>query len=275
MRSCDQTFSSHPSPSVLWPLLTCLLFISLASCATIYKPLADKDVEVILSRIQAQESKVSAFYTSGGLSLRDRDWDSESHVLIVGRRNPFKIKIEVTHPWGRPIVHILIDERNLQVLSFPDKKLYLGAFTPEALSKFLPGELDAPVVWAVLRGYPHLLAYHRTISMKANQIRLLDEKGKVLEIIDLYPESKRPRMVFFPEKNMALEFSDFQELDGIYYARKVKVEDMDGKSNLILRKRKMIINEAIPKEVFHLEKPPSFGIFDLEKNSGEVGPSPR
>ena len=111
--------------------------------------------------------------------------------------------------------------------------------------------------------------------MKANQIRLLDEKGKILEIIDLYPEGKHPRMVFFPEKNMGLEFSDFRELDGIYYARKVKVEDMDGKSNLILRKRKMVVNEAIPKEVFHLEKPPSFGIFDLKKNSGEVGPSPR
>ena len=268
-------FSSHPSPSVLSSLLACLLFISLFSCATFYKPLADKEVEVILSRIQAQESKVSAFYTSGGLSLQDREWDSESHVLIVGRRNPFKIKIEVTHPWGRPIVHILIDERNLQVLSFPDKKLYRGVFTPEALSKFLPGELDEHVVWAVLRGYPHLLAYHRTISMKANQIRLFDEKGKVLEIIDLYPESKRPRMVFFPEKNMGLEFSDFQELDGIYYARKVKVEDMEGKSNLILRKRKMVVNEAIPKQVFHLEKPPSFGTYDLEENSGEVGPSPR
>jgi hypothetical protein len=275
MRCCDQMFSSHPSPSVLLSLLTFFLFVSLSSCATIYKPLADKDVEVILSNMQAQESKVSAFYTSGGLSLQDRDWDSDSHVLIVANRNPFKIKIEVTHPWGRPMVHILIDERNLQVLSFPDKKLYLGAFTPEALSKFLPGKLDAHVVWAVLRGYPHLLAYHRTISMKANQIRLLDEKGKVLEIINIYPESKLPRMVFFPEKNIGLEFSDFQELDGIYYARKVKVEDMEGKSNLILRKRKMVFNKTIPKQVFHLEKPRSFGTYDLEQNSGEGDPSPR
>ena len=268
-------FSSHPSPSVLLSLLTCFLLISLASCATIYKPIADKDVEVILSRIEAEASKVSAFYTSGVLFLQDRDWESESHVLIMGRRNPFKIKIEVTHPWGRPIVHILIDGRNLQVLSFPDKKLYLGTFTPEALSKFLPGELDAHVVWAVLRGYPHLLSYHRTVSVKAHQIRLLDEEGNALEIIELYSENRLPRKVLFPEKNMGLEFSDFQELDGIYYARKVKVDDMEGKSNLILRKGKMVFNKAIPKEVFHIEKPPSFGTYDLDKNSGEVGPSPR
>lgn len=273
MRSCDQMFPSHHSSSVLLSLLTFLLLVSLSNCATIYKPMAGKDVEVILSGIQDQESKVSAFYTSGGLSLQDQEWDSDSHVLIVGNRDPFKIKVEVTHPWGRPIVHILIDEGNLQVLSFPDKKLYLGAFTPEALSKFLPGELDALVVWAVLRGYPHLLPYHGIRSIKANQIRLLDEKGKVLEIIDIYPGSKLPRMVFFPEKNIVLEFSDFQEFDGIHYARKVKVEDMEGKSHLILRKKKMVFNKSIPMEVFHLEKPPSFGTYELEGNSGEAGPS--
>ena len=266
---------SHPSHFVLSFLLTCFLFVPLSGCATLYKPLNEKDVEVILSRIQTQEGKVFSFYTSGALSLRDRDWESESHVLIVGNKNPFKMKIEVTHPWGGPLVHILIDERDLQVLSFPERKLYLGAFTPEALSKFLPGELDAHLVWSVLRGYPHLLAYHRTLSLKANQIRLLDEKGKVLEIINLYPESKLPRMVFFPEKNMGLGFSDFQEMDGIYFARKVKLEDMAGKSNLTLRNRKMVFNVTIPKQVFQLEKPPSFGTYDLEENSDETVPNLR
>ena len=100
--------------------------------------------------------------------------------------------------------------------------------------------------------------------MRANQIRLLDKNGKVLEIIDLDPNSKLPRMVFFPNKNMGLEFSDFQELDGIYYARQVKVEDMEGRGNLMLRTTKTVFNETIPAQVFHLEKPPSFGTYGLE-----------
>jgi hypothetical protein len=250
--------------------LACFFFLSFSSCATLYKPLDEGDVEAILSRIQAQQRKVFSFYTSGALSLQEGDWESESHVLIVGNRNPFKIKIEVTHPWGRPIVHILIDEEHLQVLSFTENKLYLGAFTPEALSKFLPGRLDAHLVWAVLRGYPHLLSYHRSSSVKANQIRLFDETGKVLEILNVYPESKLPRMVFFPEKNIGLGLSDFQEINGIYYARKVKVEDVGGKSNLMLINRKMIFNETIPQEIFHLEKPPSFSTYDLEENSNEL-----
>jgi hypothetical protein len=113
--------SSHPFPSFLSPLFTCLLFLALSSCATLYKPLADRDVEIILASIQAQERKVFSFYTTGSLLLQDRDLESESNVLIVGNRNPLKIKIEVTHPWGRPIVHILIEEKNLQVLSFTEK----------------------------------------------------------------------------------------------------------------------------------------------------------
>jgi hypothetical protein len=265
-------FSLHPSSSILSALLTFILFVSLSNCATIYKPLNEQDVQVILSRIQEQESKVLSFHTSGGLSLQDRNWESESHVLIAGSRNPFRLKIEVTHPWGRPLIHILIDGTSLQVLSFPDEKLFLGTFTPKALSRFLPGDLDARLIWAVLRGYPHLLAYHRTISLKANQIRFLNEKGKVVEIIDLHPESKLPRMVFFPEQDVRLEFSDFQEVDGVYYARKVKVEDMGGKSNLELINRKMVFNKTIPLQVFQLEKPPSFGTYDLEETINGANP---
>lgn len=268
-------FSSHPFPSFLLSLLTCFLFLFLSSCATLYKPLPDRDVEVILARLQDQERKVFSFYTTGSLSLKDRNWESESHVLIVGNRNPFKIKIEVTHPWGRPIVHILIDEKNLQMLSFAEKRLYLGVFTPQTLSKFLPLELDAHLVWAVLRGYPHLLPYHGTTSMKANQIRLLGQKGRVQEIIDLYPATKLPKTVFFPAKNIGLGFSDFQQIDGIYYARQVKVKETGGKSNLMLRNRKMVFNKTIPKEVFQLVKPPSFRTYDLEDNSNEAGPSLR
>ena len=64
-------------------------------------------------------------------------------------------------------------------------------------------------------------------------------------------------------------------MDGISYAQKVKVEDMAGKSRLTLRNRKMVFNENIPEQVFQLEKPPSFGTYNLEENSGKLGPSPR
>ncbi len=250
---------------VLLSLLPPTFLLVLCACATLYKPLAEQDVEVILSIMRDQERKVSSFYTSGRLSMKDGNVESEAHVLIVARRNPFRMKMEVTHPWGRPIVHILIDGTKLQVLSFPDEKLYVGNFTPEALSKFLPGDLDLDLIWAVLRGYPYLLSHHRTLSLKANQIRLLDEKGKVVEVIDLDPESQRPRVVFLPEQDMSLLFSDFQEDNGVYYARKVKVGDLEGKRNLVLRTQKRVINKSVPEQVFQIEKPQAFEILYLKE----------
>lgn len=250
-------------------LLVSFVFILLSNCATIYKvpplkPLSDQDVETILFGIQEQGNKVFSFYNYGALSIKDWNWESESHVLIVGSKNPFKLKIEVTHPWGRPIVHILIDEMRLKVLSFTDKKFYLGAVTPKALSKFLPGTFDAQLIWAALRGYPNLLKYHRSITLESNQIRLFDEKEKVVEIIDVYPDSLLPKLVFFPGLGITLAFSDFQENNGIYYARKVRVVDMKGKRNLVLKNRKMVFNKSIPEQIFQLEKPPSFSVTYLD-----------
>ena len=253
-------------------LLTLFLLILLYNCTTLYeppshKPLSEQDVEAILSRIQEQDRRVSSFYTSGGgLTIKNWNWESESSIFIVGTKDPYRIKIEVTHPWGRPIVHILIDRTRLEVLSFPDKTLYLGAFTPEALSRFFPGDFDAPLIWAVLRGYPNLLSYHRPISVKSDQISLFNEKEEVVEVIDFYLESLLPKLVSFPERDIALAFSDFQENHGIYYARKVRVENAEGNRSLVIRNKKMVLNKTLPEQIFILEKPPSFGTSYLDED---------
>ncbi|MEE9613036.1 MAG: hypothetical protein V3W19_17405, partial [Desulfatiglandales bacterium] len=205
------------------------------------------------------------------LLVKDWKWESESKVLIVATENPFKTKIEINHPWGRPIVHILIDEAKLEVLSFPEKKLYLGNFSPEALSKFLPGGFDSDLIWTALRGYPHLLRYHKAVSLKANQITLFNEKEKEVEIIDFYPESRLPVLVSFPEHHINLAFSDFQENEGIFYAMEVRVDNIKGEKDLVLKNKKMVFNKTIPEQIFVLEKPPGFQTLYLRDNGGSRG----
>jgi hypothetical protein len=197
--------------------------------------------------------------------VKDWNWESESNILAVGTKNPFKIKIEITHPWGQPILHILMNKTRLEILSFPDKKLYLGTFTPEALSKFFPGDFNAHLIWAALRGYPNLTAHHRIVSLKANQISLFNRKEKEVEIIDLYPETLLPKRVSFPRRHVDLGFSKFQEDNGIYYAREVRVKSTKRKRNLVLKNKKMVFNKTIPEQIFIIEKPPAFGIFPLDE----------
>ena len=235
-----------------------------AGCATLYEtafqsPFAQEQAMSILSLMEDQGEKASCLYTAGKLVAKN--WwygETESDILIAGNRRPLKLKIEITHPWGQPILHILIQPQRLEVLSFADKKLYLGEPRPDILSKFLPGELDPDVIWTALRGYPRLRSHKRVASLKANQISLFDGEDGEVEILDFYPENTLPRSASFPLQDLNLAFSDFQMSEGILYAREVHVEHTRGKGSLILSTRETVFNRAIPEEIFTIEKPPGF-----------------
>jgi len=148
-------------------LIIILCFIFLPNCASIPvssygKPLTYEEVQDIIKKVQDQEKKVTSFYSLGSILVQDGNWESESNILTAGTKNPFVIKMEITHPWGQPILHILIDELRLEVLSFRENRLYLGPFTPGALSKFLPVDFNKDII------------YHPLITFKPQPIVNLD-----------------------------------------------------------------------------------------------------
>lgn len=245
-----------------------LLFL-LCSCATLHRtsshpPLNKQDVETVLSGIQEQESKVFSCYMNGRLAVKNWIWNSDFNIFIAGTKEPYRTKIEVTHSWGHPIVHVLIDGTTLKVLSFREDRLYIGAFTPKTLSEFLPGNFDADLIWAVLRGYPNLLEYQGAISLGSDQISLLDDKEDVVEIIDIYPDNLLPREVSYPQQDITMSFSDIQEYQGIHYARKIKVKNTKEKGSLVIENKEIGFNRTFPEEIFFLEKPPLFETFYLD-----------
>jgi hypothetical protein len=248
-------------PKVLALLVAVTFF---AGCATLYetalqKPFAREETLAIVSGMEDQEKRVSSFYAAGKLVAKN--WwygETESDILIAGNREPLRLKIEITHPWGQPILHILIHPGRLEVLTFAERRVYLGEVKPDILSKFLPGELDPELIWAALRGYPGLRSHKTKASLKANQITLFDEKEGEVEIIDFYPENTLPRSAYFPSQDVKMWFSDFQASEGIFYAREVRVDHARGRGNLILRTRGTVLNRTIPGEIFTIEKPPGF-----------------
>lgn len=244
------------------------LFV-LCSCSTLFKtslhlPLSKQDVETALSKIQEQESRVFSCYMNGRLTVKNWIWNSDFNILIVGTKEPHRIKIEVTHPWGQPIVHVLIDRTTLQVLSFQENRLYIGAFTAETLSEFFPGNFDTDLIWAVLRGYPNLLEYQRAISLESEQVNLLDDRENVVEIIDIRSDNHLPRQVSYPQQNITMVFSDVQENQGIRYARKMKVKNTKEKGSLVIENKEIGFNRTFPEEIFVIEKPPLFETIYLD-----------
>lgn len=249
-------------------LPTYLVIIFLAGCASILpsiqKPFSEKQLENILSNIQEQDERVFSFYRMGRLLAKDTLWEQEAHILMAGTKQPFRIKIELTHPWGQPIAHILVLPERLEVLSYAEKKIYVSPFPTEALSRFFPGELDDQTLWAAFRGYPALRGCERVASLKANQMSIFDEEEKLIETIHFHSESLQPEKVTLPNAGVSLFFSDFQEKKGIRYAQMVRVSQGRFGRKLILSQGKVVFNKTIPDQLFVLERPPGFATVYLD-----------
>lgn len=254
-----------------------LILILFSGCAVFHPPavrnaLSLHELTTILSMIQDQEDRVFSFYSSGTLLVQQWSWESEADILIAGIKKPLKLKIEITHPWGQPLLHILIDKDRLEILSYQENRLYQGTFSPEILSRFFPVGLDPELIWAVLRGYPHLIKHHRMTSPDAHSISLLNENDRDIEVIGFHPESFLPKTVLFPDQYIDLIYLGFQESEGIYYAKEVRVRSTKNNRKLILKKRAMVFNSIIPKQIFTMRKPTMFETVDLDKDHDDITP---
>lgn len=233
-------------------------------------PIGPKELADIVSVFQEQDSRVHSFISYGGVTLKALFYEFQAGILIAATRDPLKIKIEVTHPWGGPLLYVLIQGTRLDMLSFPEKRYYMGHLGKSSpLSDIFPVRLGPHQIWALLRGYPALESFDRAVSLKGDQISLLNSKGEGMEIIDLYPDSNLPRMTLYPEQDIRVTFSDFENDDGIYYARKIGLYDPKARATLELASKTVIFNKAIPDSVFDMAIPSDFAVFPMNESGDE------
>jgi hypothetical protein len=247
-------------------VISSLLIFTAQGCSLLYRippqpPLASAKLNMAVSQIKEQEEEVRSFFWNGRLTLREGYWEQESNILVAATKEPRRIKIEITEPWGRPVAHLLLDGKTLTALSFAERKVYVGEVTSETVSKVFPGHLDPMMIWDVLRAYPSLRPCHHPVSQKADEVSLVDDNGKEIQILDLDPENLQPRLVSFPGLTTKLAFAGFREDEGISYAQEVKV--IQGELNLTIHHEKMVFNKPISKLIFTLEAPPGFETADL------------
>jgi len=241
-------------------LLATVLLLTLSGCAPVLfkKPLSDQELGKALSLLKAQEEAADTFFTTGQMVVKDWYWDQEANTLVAGTRSPLRLRIEITHAWGQPILHLLVVGSTFKALSYGERKLYRGDLTPGALSKFFPADLDADLIWEVARGFPKTRPGARMESRKADQVSFLDRRGDEMEILELDPESALPREVLFPERKVGIGYADFQQEGGILYAKEVRVKQLGGSRNVTLKHGKMVFNQPLPDEIFRMDIPPGF-----------------
>ena len=226
-------------------------------------PFGHQEITRILDQFKEQERLVQTFFSSGRLTVEAQGSESFSNILIVGNKNPLRIKIELTHAWGRPLVHMLINESEIRILSFSEKKYYHGSLGTLDSFKFFPARLNLVQIWALVRAYPSLMNHSRAVSLKGNQITLLNARAESTQILDFYPASSLPRLVSFPARGIAVSFSDFENDNDLKYARKIKLDDPKTETILALKLKQMVFNKAIPKSIFEMKKPGDFELLPL------------
>ena len=237
-----------------------LVFFQCCAPVSVRQPLSPfgrQEISHILSGLNDRQRQVQTIFSSGRVTLEENNSESDADFLIIGKKDPLRIKVEITHPWGRPLFELVINQERLEILSFPEKRFYLGEVGGIATSSLFPGRLDGAQIWSLVRGCPVVLEHSRATSPKHGEIILLNDKSEIVQTINLHPESLLPGLVSYPDRGTGMLFSDFQRIDGIWYAAKTRWDDPGDKSVLLNTKR-MVFNGVIPESIFGLIIPPDF-----------------
>jgi hypothetical protein len=247
--------------------LGCLLFLCLlllSGCAGLgralfERPLNERALAVVVADLKKQNEGIQSFFSSGRLWVKG--WygdDGEANIFAATTTAPYRNKIEVTHPWGQPLLYLLEEGKEFRLLSYSERKLYFGELSAHSLSRFLPGNMDQSVLRDILRAYPVLEPSFRVLSKGANQVSFWNPQGEEVRIVELDRETLLPREVVLPHQNINLILENFQESGGFRYARKVTVTHFLGGKLMVYTVEKMVFNQKIPDQVFTLEAPPGF-----------------
>jgi hypothetical protein len=129
----------------------------------------------------------------------------------------------------------------------------------------LPPTVDASELWGLMRGYPTLRQYVKAVSPEASQIVFLDGAGKTVQIIERCPGGMLPCSVTFPKEASQIYFSDYQQEQGIVYARRVALHGQDRQKGMEFHVKKMTFNEPIPEDIFKLQVMAGFEIISVSE----------
>lgn len=248
--------------------LTIFLIILLFGCAPLIsfppaKPFSQQESDRLISNLHDQEKKVSSFQGIGKLLLKRGEEEIEANLFTIGKR-PYKVRLEIAHPWGKPLLYVVADEKNVSALSFAERKLFRGPSGSFNIQQFFPCGFDMDLAWTIFTGsVPILSTAERVMSLKPYEISLYDKQGEVTKTIRFSSRDLLPRSIYFPKKGFTIFFSEFEKKDAGFYPLSIKVLKEKEDQLVVIRYKSLQLNKAVPEEIFQLHSPPGFEIVNL------------
>ncbi|VBB47671.1 exported hypothetical protein [uncultured Desulfatiglans sp.] len=245
-----------------------------SSCARppvepLQSPYSPPMVTSLVAGLEHQKGLVSSAVCAGTLTVGENGSASKVSLLMAGRLQPLTVKIEMTHFWGNPLLHILVRNDTVEVLSFRDKKLLIGSLRDPLFEPYLPGILDPSALWALVRAYPDIGPYEKALSLRPQEIQLLDEAGKPLQTFAFDVQAAAPTAVHFPAQGLTLYFDRFARTGPIDYAKRCRIEPAASNRFIEIQWDDITFNRTLPEPVFALQVPPGYRIVEIERRALE------
>lgn len=243
----------------LYRIVLILLVLGLfAGCAPLQplppaKPLSQDQARHLISKMKAQAGEVSSFLGMGELLFKEGLQEAEMKLLAVGRKPP-KLRIELTHAWGRPLLHIVADDQNTSVLSFVDHTFYSGPLNSLPRKQFFPLELDLKTVWLILSGRIPILPHFKIASLRPNEISLFNQEDEEVETLLFSQDLTMPTLIHFPRQGFTVALSQIEQGKMGPYPSRVSISQGDERQ-LEIRYSSLQHNRSIPDEIFSLKPP--------------------
>ena len=258
---------NHVRPKSLFSYLALFSLTILFGCAPLVPypptpPFAQKEVDRLIARLTTQGDEVTSFQGFGQVRFKYGEEVSETSLLAVGGR-PLRVRLEISHPWGRPLFFVVAEERHTQAVSFVEKKIFMGELSQLPVGPFSVLMPDLEFIWKVLSGSVPILPHSRAASLKQHEIRLLDAKEEIREIITFSPGSRLPRSVHFPDKGITVVLSNYERGDWGMKPLRLVITSQAHNRSAEIRYKRLLINRSVPEEIFRLVPPPGFEIVDL------------
>lgn len=256
--------------SILFLLSLYAFSLSLQSCASIglapgNKPLKGREISDAFFHLSREDLKAETFFGTGQLTVEGRDTYSRAPILFIGRRNPLELRIEVTHPWGKPLANMLVKTDGFLLVAFQEAKYYVGDGAAMSRQGILPLQLSPIELWGVARGYPFLEGFKPVFDGVPDGIGLKGEYGKVIRLDGLNPVA-----ALLPEKEIEIAYDDFTLEAGVAFAKEVRITSSRDGLTVTVKREQMEVNTALSDDIFRIEIPEGYERVRIMNSAGKT-----
>ena len=240
-------------------ILSALTFPSCINYSSVYPTEKTRNPVSAISFFSEQERAANSFVASGTISYIKKMGFDEGKFFAVGTLEPLKLKLEITHSLGGDIMHALLDENYIKVVSFREKKAYSSEYDEYAnINKSI--FTDPSIAWHIFRGFPRLLPYKDSYAEGNNKFSLLGNNSVLIQTIILEEGRMIPVSVGYNNIGITVDADGFTNHGNIFYASSMKIMSENTDEHIEIKFKNLEFNLPVAKEIFHITFPPGFPV---------------